>query len=444
MKSPNHILKGAVAALFLLLPSKAPAISSIAEGDAIVWTAQAFSTATAIDVSQLDRLSFQAVYSSATIASVTAANGSKSAALITVTDFNLLDGRPSTMTITLTNNTNTAAAIGGAVITIQGRRYVEGVDWNRLQTSTMTMASLKDAIDAHSEYIGSVSSNVVTVTAFQNGTFANAWTITSSTPAALSLGGSTFSGGQAAGYININGTTLTEGTHFNAETSNGQTAENLETAINANATLLEIVIATRPQATGGLLYASATVSGINPYYVSVPASAGISATNFTGGAASDVSITNDTVTETSHGFATGLALLFPNEATVTAPTGLTKGTTYYAIKIDANRFKLASSAANALLGTAIDLTASAASGDVIFRPLAFAVGTSSFKWQASNDGTNWADLSVSSVTLVQINAGGTSVWDFADYAYKYIRANFIAPTTGAVALTIRLFGKVRN
>jgi len=41
------------------------------------------------------------------------------------------------------------------------------------------------------------------------------------------------------------------------------------------------------------------------------------------------------------------------------PTGITDGTTYYVIVTDANNIELASSAANAIAGTAINLTADA-------------------------------------------------------------------------------------
>ena len=41
------------------------------------------------------------------------------------------------------------------------------------------------------------------------------------------------------------------------------------------------------------------------------------------------------------------------------PTGLTEGTTYYVIVADANNIKLATSAANAIAGTAINITVDA-------------------------------------------------------------------------------------
>jgi len=55
----------------------------------------------------------------------------------------------------------------------------------------------------------------------------------------------------------------------------------------------------------------------------------------------------------------------------------------------------------------------------------------------SNDGTNFATLSISSVTY---SAAGTTVWDFGVYNYKYIVLNFLKPTNGAISVLIKLFG----
>lgn len=63
----------------------------------------------------------------------------------------------------------------------------------------------------------------------------------------------------------------------------------------------------------------------------------------------------DTITETAHTLATGDSVRYANGGG-TDIGGLTNGTTYWAILVDANNFKLATSLANALAGTAIDLT----------------------------------------------------------------------------------------
>jgi hypothetical protein len=63
----------------------------------------------------------------------------------------------------------------------------------------------------------------------------------------------------------------------------------------------------------------------------------------------------EVITYTGHGISTGQRIRYNNAGSTTL-TGLTSGTTYYAIVTGANTFKVASSADNATAGTAINLT----------------------------------------------------------------------------------------
>lgn len=63
---------------------------------------------------------------------------------------------------------------------------------------------------------------------------------------------------------------------------------------------------------------------------------------------------DDKITKVAHGLVTGDRFVL---TAITGGTGLTQGNTYFAIKVDADTFKVASSAANAAAGTAIDITA---------------------------------------------------------------------------------------
>jgi hypothetical protein len=67
-----------------------------------------------------------------------------------------------------------------------------------------------------------------------------------------------------------------------------------------------------------------------------------------------VSTTNDTLTIANHGLTVGnrIRLEFPG----TSPAGLAEGTDYYAIIVDSNTIKVATSSVNATAGTAIDIT----------------------------------------------------------------------------------------
>lgn len=66
----------------------------------------------------------------------------------------------------------------------------------------------------------------------------------------------------------------------------------------------------------------------------------------------------DIITLTGHGFATGDALQFTTTGSLPAPIAV--GVTYFAIVLDVNTFKIATTAANAAAGTAIDITTAGA------------------------------------------------------------------------------------
>lgn len=67
--------------------------------------------------------------------------------------------------------------------------------------------------------------------------------------------------------------------------------------------------------------------------------------------------TNDLLTCAAHGLLTGAGPCTPRNFGGALPTGLAALTDYWFIRIDANTFKLASSSANALAGTPVNLTA---------------------------------------------------------------------------------------
>jgi hypothetical protein len=86
------------------------------------------------------------------------------------------------------------------------------------------------------------------------------------------------------------------------------------------------------------------------------------AVTFTAVAATDI------CTATAHGLVTGSGIQVANSGGA-LPAGLAATTTYFAIVIDANTFKLATSLANALAGTAIDITTNG-TGTQTFLPIA--------------------------------------------------------------------------
>ena len=106
----------------------------------------------------------------------------------------------------------------------------------------------------------------------------------------------------------------------------------------------------------------------------------------------------DTIAITAHGFATGLQVAATTSGVL--PAGLSV-TNYFIIRVDANTIKLASNAANALLGTAVDITAAAGGGTHTLTPAA--IGGASYKLQGSMDGTLYVDLSVTNNVTVTAN-----------------------------------------
>lgn len=70
----------------------------------------------------------------------------------------------------------------------------------------------------------------------------------------------------------------------------------------------------------------------------------------------DIDYDTNYITETAHGYYTGASVRVTNQA-FPLPSGLSFSTDYYIIVIDADTFEIASSLANALAGTAIDLSA---------------------------------------------------------------------------------------
>ena len=79
---------------------------------------------------------------------------------------------------------------------------------------------------------------------------------------------------------------------------------------------------------------------------------------------STVSTTNNTITVASHGHSTGDPIYYYGPTNVIG--GLSNGLLYFAIRSDANTLKLATSAANATAGTAIELTTAPASNTTQF------------------------------------------------------------------------------
>lgn len=131
----------------------------------------------------------------------------------------------------------------------------------------------------------------------------------------------------------------------------------------------------------------------------------------------DVAIATDTITKAAHGLTTGLK--GQASSTATLPGGLAVTTDYFVIASTAGTFKLASSLANALAGTAIDLTTNGTAASThTFTPTALAGATVLFS--KSNDNTNFTDLDAATA----ITADGVVWCEKVDPNYKYLRIRY--------------------
>lgn len=134
---------------------------------------------------------------------------------------------------------------------------------------------------------------------------------------------------------------------------------------------------------------------------------------------SGVNLADNTHYTLAHGLVTGLKGQLTTSTTL--PTGLAAATDYYIIKVSADRYKFASTYANALVGTAVNITAVGV-GNHTFTSTALSAST---KLQKSNDGTTWYDVHDDEVlggaNSQTISADGGMLWTIPDAPYKYVK-----------------------
>lgn len=141
----------------------------------------------------------------------------------------------------------------------------------------------------------------------------------------------------------------------------------------------------------------------------------------------DVSVANNTITETAHGYYTGVKGALTTSGVL--PGGLS-ATNYYVIRVDANTFKLATSAANALAGTAVDITSAAGGGTHTFTPAT--ISGASYKLQVSPDDTLYFDLASATNN---VTATADFNHQYIDPMYNYMRLVWTL-TAGQIAYVI--------
>lgn len=411
---------------------------------------------------QIDHLSFTSLASSVTFSVQNFTDGSKSTGSITVTSNSNLAALSATDYFTIVG----AGIPCGSSVTVNGIGLSNCLQWFSDITSTANTAiSLKNAINRTVLNITAstgTSSPIVYTTATVKGSYGNNMTLTSNTTN-ITVGSANFTNGRDAAMLTINGYQVV----FTPSDVSSNTARAIVTAINTNTNLRPIVVATTTL-TNGIVFATSTVAGLFTNYQitsSIDASltingsgkvvSGITSTGtFSGGTDPAYTLAPSSatvITLPSHGFTLGLAVLFSTPSATNAITPLASQTTYYVIPITNNSISLATSAAQAVANVPVVITSSQAKTTTdTFRLTAIPItGTPGYRWEVSNDGTNWQPYSsnsfnvgVSSVTLQTYNSTGTAnSWDFGQIDYAWIRLVVVGPTGGAVNLKVYGNGK---
>jgi hypothetical protein len=163
--------------------------------------------------------------------------------------------------------------------------------------------------------------------------------------------------------------------------------------------------------------------------------------NMSTGVAATFSAATDKITLLAHGLTTGVPVLYSGAPAI---SGLTTGTTYFVINIDADTIQLATTSAKAILGDPVGITGQlvgATAHTYTLAPLAIS-GTPSFKWSYSNDGETFLNASAAGVSMGTYIAGGThTAYDFNDFNYGFLALDVIAPTQGGILIKAVLNAK---
>lgn len=356
---------------------------------------------------------------------------SSSTVALTVDSANFIGGRQQALT--------------DSYLTFKGVVYRNGYLWTTTDTSSGTAVSIKNLLNNIGGVTCSTSGTgglVVSCTATVAGAAANAFTLASSTPSAMTVASANFTGGRDTATITINGVILRNGVAWATGASSSDTAKNISDAIAANSSLNTIISSTWN--ISGVVTATATISGPAGNYslaTNNATSLTLSASAFAGGSNITYAVNTPTITVTSHGYATGLGVLYSTGDV--AITGLTNQTTYYVGVIDANHIGLATTTARASSGQFVVLASSVANGQHTFTLTPEVItGSPSWAWQESNDNSNWSTINVSSITFASPYTTASSFWDFGQINPKYLRLSIKAPTTGCV--NIRAVGNGRQ
>jgi hypothetical protein len=378
----------------------------------------------------IDGFNMQAVWSDGTPSAAAFIDGVKSTGTITINNGTALHGVGASGYITVLSTSH----LQGCRIVIGPHVFTNGVEWSVGATTNATATSIAAAIDATALFVATNTGgfNVIYATVATAGTVGNSYAFTSN-DSSITVSAALLSGGVAPATLSFSTWTLTEGVQWTAQADTTATALSLAAAINTTG----IVVSTH-NSSNIIIATNAAVGDDYTWTSSSPTA--MTTAGFTVGQANAVSVADNTIYKANHGMTTGVCGLFAT-VTGTAPNPLTTATTYWAIRADDDYFKLATTSTGAYAGSAIDITATTAAGggSFTFTPLSLTSGAHSFKWRASNDGSNWTDLSITSAT---ITGASSYMWNFIDQYYRYIDFDYnVVNSSGSVNVNVYINGK---
>lgn len=399
------------------------------------WTRTATATGTAVALAAIIT-NFPGIDANATstVVYATATTAGRSG-----NSFTIVSSTQAALTVASANFTGGSdQALTSSVLTVNGYAYPANYLWTIMDTSSGTATSIASFLSKIDGIRASAVGLVVYATA-PVGSNGNNFTITSSTPTAMTVASANFTNGRATATITINGQVFRNGAEWATGGSLALTAKAISDAIMANANINQLITST--WTAGGVVRTTATFVGTGGNYTISSNSSNLTVGGMTSGASTPIDLPTDTISFTSQNFTTALPVLLTLN-TGTIPTGLTNNATYYPIIYSPTQIQLATTSALALAGTPVNITAqtSTGGGSYTLTPLGI-TGIASYKWQQSNDASNWFDMNVTSVTFATPYTSTTTFWDMGAVNAGYVRLNITGPTQGGIVLRVKGNGK---
>lgn len=223
---------------------------------------------------------------------------------------------------------------------------------------------------------------------------------------------------------------------ISGDTTAAQVAASVETAFNA-LTGFTALITTDDTAADGTMLFTQVVRGVTTAGVVKNAddsgAGSITVAETTAGVDSKVNVTTDTITVASHGLTTGLKGQLTSTATL--PAGLSASTDYFVVVVNSSSFKLATSLANALAGTVVNITnQGTAAATHTFTATSIAGGV--LKVQVSEDDSTFIDTD----RQYSITDDGSVVFEYPRSVYNYIRLQgYLTAGRFQISSTVKTF-----